>query len=79
MKLIKTIISAFINLLGQLGVGLIAQHKEYYDTNQSQLLEKRKTVITCDCHRIIRKSDLHIHKRTKIHKQYEHYYNFIHS
>jgi hypothetical protein len=58
----------------------IAQYqKKYRQENKTQLLEKMKALITCDCHRTFRKADIAQHKKSKTHKQFEHYYNFIHS
>jgi hypothetical protein len=53
--------------------------KEYQKENQIEIAERKKELITCDCHRTFRKADIAQHKKTKIHKQYVYYYNFIHS
>lgn len=55
------------------------KHKQYRETNKQQLAEKAKQLITCDCTRTIRKSDIIKHKNSKIHKQYQQIYNFIYS
>ncbi len=58
----------------------IAQYqKEYRETNQIEIAEQRKELINCECHRTVRKADISRHYKSKIHKQYQHYYNFIHS
>jgi len=41
--------------------------KQYYQENKESISEKEKEKIECECKRIIRKSDLPAHLKTKIH------------
>ena len=42
-------------------------------------MKNTKELITCQCGSTLRKSDISRHKKSKNHKQYEHYFNFIYS
>jgi hypothetical protein len=51
--------------------------KQYYETNKTQINEKAKQLIECDCGKSSIKKHFLRHQKSKNHKQYEKYYNFI--
>ena len=51
--------------------------KKYYEKNKQQINEKQNERITCKCGSISTKANISAHQKTKKHKQYEKYYNFI--
>ena len=46
----------------------IKKSKEYYEANKNEILEqKKKQLITCECGRTVKKSDISKHRKTNIH------------
>ena len=45
-------------------------HKDYYQDNKVQILERMKEIFTCSCGSTIAFSSLSRHIRTKKHKKY---------
>ena len=47
-----------------------ARQKEYHQANKSELLEKSKTIVRCECGKECKKGNLSRHRKTQIHKKY---------
>ena len=56
---------------------IIERKKEYYEDNKTIINEKKNQIITCDCGKSSTKNNISQHKKSKNHKQFEKYYNFI--